>query len=59
MWKEGTATPLFTSGYTSEYYTCGCWSPSRPAVLYLANQVRSGQPSHRRATRLHEGEGLG
>eukprot|EP00199_Chlamydomonas_sp_CCMP681_P000882 CAMPEP_0119110888 /NCGR_PEP_ID=MMETSP1180-20130426/32687_1 /TAXON_ID=3052 ORGANISM="Chlamydomonas cf sp, Strain CCMP681" /NCGR_SAMPLE_ID=MMETSP1180 /ASSEMBLY_ACC=CAM_ASM_000741 /LENGTH=447 /DNA_ID=CAMNT_0007097533 /DNA_START=21 /DNA_END=1364 /DNA_ORIENTATION=- len=39
VWKEGHNTsPLFVSGFAAEYYSCGCWSPSRPAVLFLADQ---------------------
>ncbi|GAX83067.1 hypothetical protein CEUSTIGMA_g10493.t1 [Chlamydomonas eustigma] len=37
IWREGQAVPLFQSGYASEYYTCGCWSPTRPAVIYLVD----------------------
>lgn len=36
MWKEGVAAPLFTSPYTADRLTAGCWSPSRAAVLFLA-----------------------
>lgn len=38
VWQEGQATPLFTSGYANDYYTAAAWSPTRPAVLYLADQ---------------------
>jgi len=37
IWKEGQQTPLFQSGYAADYYTAGCWSPTRPAVIYLAD----------------------
>ncbi|KAJ9521934.1 hypothetical protein QJQ45_024810, partial [Haematococcus lacustris] len=41
IWREGHQTPLFTSGCANDYYTCGSWSPSRPAVLYLTDQAGS------------------
>ncbi|MEW5301410.1 MAG: hypothetical protein WDW36_004270 [Sanguina aurantia] len=37
IWREGQPKPLFQSGYAAEYYTTGCWSPTRPAVVYLAD----------------------
>ncbi|GIL86238.1 hypothetical protein Vretimale_13768 [Volvox reticuliferus] len=41
LWQEGSSTPLFQSGYAQDYYTAACWSPTRPAVLYLADQSGS------------------
>ncbi|GLC44506.1 hypothetical protein PLESTB_000065900 [Pleodorina starrii] len=41
LWQEGSATPLFQSGYAQDYYTAAVWSPTRPAVLYLADQSGS------------------
>ncbi|PNW72384.1 hypothetical protein CHLRE_16g674515v5 [Chlamydomonas reinhardtii] len=41
IWQEGQSTPLFQSGYAQDYYTAACWSPTRPAVLYLADQSGS------------------
>lgn len=38
VWQEGQQTPLFQSGYGVDYYTAGCWSPTRPAVLYLTDE---------------------
>ena len=43
IWREGEAStsPLFQSSYSpsGDYYTAGCWSPSRPAVVFLANSA--------------------
>ncbi|KAG1670681.1 hypothetical protein FOA52_010956 [Chlamydomonas sp. UWO 241] len=39
VWREGDATPLFSSAYAADYYTAGCWSPTRPAVIYLTDQA--------------------
>jgi len=39
VWREGQHTPLFSSGYAADMYTCGCWSPTRPAVIYLADHA--------------------
>lgn len=36
--REGIDEPVFYSPMSSSYYTAGCWSPSRPGVLYLARQ---------------------
>eukprot|EP00201_Polytomella_parva_P016255 CAMPEP_0175053992 /NCGR_PEP_ID=MMETSP0052_2-20121109/9244_1 /TAXON_ID=51329 ORGANISM="Polytomella parva, Strain SAG 63-3" /NCGR_SAMPLE_ID=MMETSP0052_2 /ASSEMBLY_ACC=CAM_ASM_000194 /LENGTH=254 /DNA_ID=CAMNT_0016318611 /DNA_START=324 /DNA_END=1085 /DNA_ORIENTATION=+ len=36
IWKQGLSAPLFHSRYSSEYYTVGCWSPTRAGVIYLA-----------------------
>jgi len=36
LWMEGVASPLFTSPFCTCLYTCGAWSPSRPAVLFIA-----------------------
>ncbi|CAD7967085.1 unnamed protein product [Amoebophrya sp. A25] len=33
IWKE-TLT-IFASPAPSSYFTCGCWSPTRPCVIYL------------------------
>lgn len=41
IWAEGQQTPVFVSGYNTDYYTAGCWSPTRPGVIYLVDQ--SGQ----------------
>jgi len=35
LWMEGVASPLFVSPFCSCLYTCGAWSPSRAAVLFL------------------------
>ena len=32
----GDDTPLYTSPLSTSYLTCGCWSPTRPAVVVLA-----------------------
>ena len=36
IWKVGEDKPLFVSPVSSEYLTCGAWSPTRPAVLFVA-----------------------
>mmetsp|Transcript_3748 Transcript_3748/g.9465 ORF Transcript_3748/g.9465 Transcript_3748/m.9465 type:complete len:857 (+) Transcript_3748:102-2672(+) len=36
VWKEGVAAPMFSSPYSSERLTAGCWSPTRAGVLFLA-----------------------
>ena len=38
VWMDGVSSPLFVSPFCSCCYTCGAWSPSRPAVLFLARQ---------------------
>ena len=35
VWREGIASPLFSSPFCPTSYTCGAWSPSRPAVLFI------------------------
>lgn len=35
LWKEGVASPLFISPFASCLLSCGAWSPSRPAVLFI------------------------
>ena len=35
IWREGITSPLFSSPFCSTSYTCGAWSPSRPAVLFI------------------------
>ncbi len=35
LWKEGVASPLFTSPFASCLLSCGAWSPSRPAVIFI------------------------
>jgi len=35
LWKEGVASPLFVSPFCNCLYTCGAWSPSRPAVIFI------------------------
>lgn len=34
----GDDTPVFTSPMSHAYLTCGCWSPTRPAVVVLATK---------------------
>jgi hypothetical protein len=36
VWKAGVSSPLFSSPYTPERLTTGCWSPTRAGVLFLA-----------------------
>jgi WD40 repeat protein len=36
IWKVGEDKPLFVSPVSTEYLTCGAWSPTRPAVLFVA-----------------------
>uniref|UniRef100_A0A7S2JAQ3 WD repeat-containing protein 63 n=1 Tax=Haptolina brevifila TaxID=156173 RepID=A0A7S2JAQ3_9EUKA len=35
LWKEGVGSPLFVSPFCNCLYTCGAWSPSRPAVIFI------------------------
>lgn len=35
LWKEGVKDHLFMSSYTSNYFTRGVWSPTRPSVIFL------------------------
>ena len=35
IWKQGVASPIFSSPFTTSYFTCGLWSPTRPSVLLL------------------------
>ena len=35
VWKKGVASPLFVSPFCSCLHTCGVWSPTRAAVLFL------------------------
>jgi len=34
----GCSQPLFSSPTAGTYLTCGCWSPSRPGVVYIGRQ---------------------
>jgi WD40 repeat protein len=36
LWWAGRHAPVFTSPIASSIYTCGVWSPTRPAVLVAA-----------------------
>lgn len=36
VWREGISTPIFASAASSTYLTAGCWSPTRPGVLFVA-----------------------
>jgi len=35
VWREGISSPLFSSPFCPTSYTCGAWSPSRPAVIFV------------------------
>ena len=35
LWREGVELPLFSSPFASALLTCGCWSPTRPALLFV------------------------
>jgi len=35
IWKEGVDQPLFVSPFCQCMYSCGAWSPSRAAVLFI------------------------
>merc|ERR1719329_2001604 len=37
LWKDGLKPHLFQSSYTSNYFTRGVWSPTRPSVIFLGN----------------------
>jgi len=34
VWTEDLKTPIITTKYHDDYLTSGCWSPSRPGVVY-------------------------
>jgi dynein intermediate chain 3, axonemal len=36
IWKVGVDRPLFISPMSHTYMTCGAWSPTRPALVYIA-----------------------
>ena len=36
VWKDNGASPIFSSSPALAALTAGCWSPSRPGVLYVA-----------------------
>ena len=36
VWREGKSSPIFSSASAATYLTSGCWSPSRPGVLFVA-----------------------
>ncbi|GBG81978.1 hypothetical protein CBR_g34157 [Chara braunii] len=36
IWKTGIYKPIFTSRYAETFTTCGCWSPTRAGVVYIA-----------------------
>lgn len=36
IWRVGDVTPIYSSPLSNAYLTCGCWSPTRPAVVVLA-----------------------
>ncbi|KAK3283163.1 hypothetical protein CYMTET_9130 [Cymbomonas tetramitiformis] len=36
IYKEGIATPIFSSHCSDTYLNTGCWSPTRPGVIYTA-----------------------
>jgi len=38
IWKEGLETAIFVSPFATNYLTAGCWSPTRPGVIYIAKQ---------------------
>jgi len=35
LWKEGVTSPLFASPFAACLLSCGAWSPSRPAVIFI------------------------
>jgi len=36
VWMEDIKTPLLTTPYSKSYLSGGCWSPTRPGVLFTA-----------------------
>ena len=36
VWKEGINSPIYSSPCSAAYLTTGCWSPTRPGVIYTA-----------------------
>lgn len=35
LFKDDIKDNIFQSSYTSNYFTCGVWSPTRPSVIFL------------------------
>ncbi|BBM98012.1 dynein axonemal intermediate chain 3 [Marchantia polymorpha subsp. ruderalis] len=35
LWKDNVKEPIFLSRCAEGYLTTGCWSPTRPAVIYI------------------------
>jgi len=35
LWREGLLSPLFSSPFAACLLSCGVWSPSRPAVIFI------------------------
>ncbi|CAM6093099.1 unnamed protein product [Calypogeia fissa] len=35
LWKDSVTEPIFVSRSAEGYLTTGCWSPTRPAVIYI------------------------
>jgi dynein intermediate chain 3, axonemal len=35
IWKQGVSSPIFSSPFSTSYFTGGLWSPSRPGVIVL------------------------
>ena len=38
VWMEDLKSPLVTTRYDKSYLTSGCWSPSRPGVMFTTKQ---------------------
>ncbi|KAJ8604845.1 hypothetical protein CTAYLR_001065 [Chrysophaeum taylorii] len=36
LWKIDRQRPIFSSPHATSSLTCGCWSPTRPGMLYMA-----------------------
>jgi WD40 repeat protein len=39
IWKVGNDKPIYVSPNHEHYLTCGCWSPTRPAVVILTDHT--------------------
>lgn len=35
LWRDGIEKPMYVSRSSEGYLTTGCWSPTRPAVIYI------------------------
>jgi len=43
IWSEDIKSPIMQTRYHQSYLTDGCWSPTRPGIFYLQNEVAYSQ----------------